>query len=455
MKIFGRNYTFLTVAVLIFSLLTVANTNAQRRRVVAAGYDDAMQLDSEKRTEIIDSVSAAINRIYVFPDVADEMTAYVKKQNKNKAYENFDSPLHFTERLTEDLRSVCRDRHLGVRFFTDEEIAQMTDVDTARSLERQVTGARHNNYGFKKIERLDGNVGYLEFTGFSGLPGAGETAIAAMNFLAYTDALIIDLRRNGGGSPAMVQLLSSYLFNESVHLNSFYIRQEDTIRQFWTQSFVEGPKLSNIPVFVLTSDYTFSAAEEFTYNLKNLERATIIGETTGGGAHPVESVIFANLNIGMHVPFGRAINPVTGTNWEGTGIEPHIKVPADSALDVAYLEALKTVSEATADEGRKFELEWTIRGLEARLNPVSLTENVLRKYTGQYGPRKIWLEEGRLLYQRENGPIFHMFPMGENLFGMKELSSFRIKFVPEENGDVNELIGLYDIGHQDGNVRNE
>jgi C-terminal processing protease CtpA/Prc len=192
---------------------------------------------------------------------------------------------------------------------------------------------------------LPGNIGYLKLNGFVDAQIAGPTAVAAMNFLANADALIVDLRDNGGGSPSMIQLLSSYFFEERVHLNSFYIRRTDEWEEFWTHDQVQGPRMTEMPIFVLTSGRTFSAAEEFTYNLKNLERATIVGETTRGGAHPVtgSTIPFDGFTIGMTIPYGRAVNPVTGTNWEGTGIDAHIEVPADDALDAAVREASRSI----------------------------------------------------------------------------------------------------------------
>ncbi len=434
-------------------LAAAVNDVMAQARVMVAGGEELPVLDDAARTTIIDSVSATINEVYVFPEVAKKMTDLIKKQNKNKAYAELTSPIEFTDRLTEDLRSVCHDKHLGVQYVTDEMIARFTNEDEEQNREREIAEAQYDNYNFRKIERLSGNIGYLKFNGFSATEGAGRTAIAAMNFLAYVDALIVDLRDNGGGSPAMIQTLSSYLFDDPVHLNSFYLRKEDSIKQFWTQPFVDGPRLSNTPVYILTSNYTFSGAEEFTYNLKNLKRATIIGETTGGGAHPVQSLLHDSLNVVVRVPFGRAINPITGTNWEGTGVEPDIKTTADSAYDVAYLEALKKVQETTADENKRAELGWYIAGLNARRNPVMLTETELSKYAGEYGPRKVWLENGVLLYQREDRPIYRMYVMGENLFGIEELEYFRIQFVPDENGEYNELIGLYSGGQRDGNKR--
>src|SRR5262249_36093703 len=188
---------------------------------------------------------------------------------------------------------------------------------------------RTSNCGFEKIERLPGNVGYLEFRQFAPPGICADTASAAMNFLANADAVIIDLRRNGGGDPAMVALISSYLFDaEPVHLNDLYFRPDNSTRQWWTLPYVPGKRLgSKKDVFVLTSKRTFSAAEEFTYNLKSLNRATIVGETTGGGAHPGGSRRI-NDHFAIWVPSGRAINPITKTNWEGTGVTPDIDVPA-------------------------------------------------------------------------------------------------------------------------------
>ena len=258
--------------------------------------------------------------------------------------------------------------------------------------------------------------------------------MAAMNFLSNSDAIIIDLRRNGGGEPSMIQLISSYFFEEPVHLNSFYIRDEDKMKQFWSHAHVEGPRMTDTPLYVLTSSNTFSAAEEFTYNMKNLERATIVGQTTGGGAHPVRFLRFDDLKVSMSLPFGRAINPITGTNWEGTGVVPDLEVPAEQALDRGHLEALRLLVEKAADEERQRELQWAIDTIEAMMNPVEVTQDVMQTYAGVYGPRRITYDDGQLYYQRENNARMKMIPISADTFMFDDLEFFRLEVETDPAG---------------------
>lgn len=414
-------------------------------------------IDSKTQAAIIDSVSKALNEVYVFPEVAKKMEDLVRKNYKDGKYNKITNLVEFTNLLTSDLQSVSKDKHLRIRPLPPRDPNAPAKPSPEEEKKERLAQLRKDNFGFKKVELLPGNIGYIDFRYFAdaGFGEAGATAIAAMNFLAYADAIIFDLRQNGGGSPSMIQLISSYLFEEPVHLNSFYIRKTNETQQFWTQGHVQGAKKIDVPIFVLTSSYTFSGAEEFTYNLKNMKRGTIIGETTGGGAHPVEGRAFENLGVAMSLPFGRAVNPITKTNWEGTGIEPHIKVPADQALMVARIEATKALMEKAKDEVTKKRLAWALKGLEVEKNPVTLDEKSMAAYVGIYGPRKIWLENGTLLYQREGRPKYMMIPMGEDTFMLEGLDYFRIKFNKDSSGKVVELVGMYDNGETDSNKRSE
>jgi C-terminal processing protease CtpA/Prc len=290
----------------------------------------AAQAQDFDKQQVVNRLAEIMNSNYVFPEKGREMNELIKRKIKSGAYDAITSPNAFASALERDLRFVQNDRHIRVR-YSPERVAAM---QAPRQPEEE--GGEPKNYGFEEVLVLEGNIGYLDLRGFAGIGRAEETARKAMDVLIQTDAIIFDLRQNGGGSPSMIRFISSYLFgDEPVHLNTFYWRPDDRYEESWTMPNEVSAHKPNIPVFVLTSDYTFSAAEEFTYNLKNLKRATIIGETTGGGAHPGGPMVI-NQGFIVNVPQGRAINPITKTNWEGVGIEPNVKVSSEKALEVAY-----------------------------------------------------------------------------------------------------------------------
>lgn len=313
-----------------------------------------VKIDAAMRASVIENIGRELNDAYVFAETAKKMEADLNQRLGNKEYDSIDSAQAFAVKLTTDLQAVSRDKHIRVRFSAEkiparQERQEPSDEEKALDLWYN----KRNNFGFEKIERLPGNIGYLNLLSFNGHIASGETLAAAMNFLSNTDALIIDLRQNGGGSPQMVALISSYLFGDKpVHLNSLYWRKGNTTDEFWTKTSVPGKKFVNKDVYILTAKWTFSAAEEFSYNLKNLKRAMIVGETTGGGAHPGGTVRVGD-HFRMVVPEGRAINPISKTNWEGTGVEPDIKVPKEQALKVAYLSALTKSLETIKEENVK------------------------------------------------------------------------------------------------------
>jgi hypothetical protein len=302
-------------------------------RALPPGVTDAsFVIDAAARQRAIDGAAKMLDEFYVYPDMAKKMGEAIRAKQKAGEYDSITNGDAFAEKLTADLREVSHDKHLGVNFspgvLPSGPPPGGPNMDAMR---RQLERA---NCGFEKAERLPPNIGYLKFNMFANPEICGATASAAMNFLGNVDALIIDLRENGGGDPKMVAYISSYLFDERTHLNDLYNRKEDKTEEFWTKTDVPGKKLAGKPVFLLTSKRTFSGAEEFAYNLKNLKRATIVGETTGGGAHPVSGHrIDDHFMIG--VPFARAINPISKTNWEGTGVEPDVKVSAADSLETA------------------------------------------------------------------------------------------------------------------------
>ena len=290
-------------------------------------------IDASTRTRVIEGAIAALNEYYVFPDTAKKMEDEVLARQWRGEYDSVTDGDIFANVLTKHFQEVSHDIHLRVDFspFRWPDGPPEADPDAIAQYRKQM---ERTNCEFKKVEHLSGNIGYLKFDEFADPEVCGPTAIAAMNFLANVDAIIIDLRENRGGDPKMIALLSTYLFSKQTHLNDLWERKTDTTQQYWTLPYVPGKRLDDKPVYVLTSKHTFSGAEEFSYNLKNLKRATIVGETTGGGAHPVSGHrIDDRFMIG--VPFARAINPISKTNWEGVGVEPDVNVPSTEALSTA------------------------------------------------------------------------------------------------------------------------
>jgi len=414
----------------------------------------AQVITQAEKVTVIDTLALKLDNNYVFPDIAAEMSALLKTNLAKGDYYELNDAREFAMKLTEDIRIPNGDRHLRVG-FDPEGIARRKKQDEQNdgSLDAYFAALdRADNYGFKELKIMPGNVGYLLFTSFQESEDAFRTAVSVMNFFSNTDALIIDLRENGGGSPIMIQLLSSYLLDGyETHLNSFFSRPADETRQFWTLPYVPGKKITDIPVYILTSQQTFSAAEEFTYNLKNLKRATIVGETTGGGAHPTTTMLI-NDNFVVSIPIARAVNPITKTNWEGTGIEPDIKVTSEKAMEAAYADALAKVAENAEIPEIKKRVEWVRDNTAAMANPFVIDSKTMKAYTGKYGPRNISSRNGELFYQREDRPEYKMTAMSEDTFMFEKIDYFRLRIIKEGNKII-AVEGIYDDGRTDRNER--
>lgn len=294
-----------------------------------------VDIDAATRTRVIDAIAAKLDEYYVYPDVAKKMTQAARDHAKNGDYDKLATGPEFAEKLTEDLQAVSHDKHLHVMFQpkvppdrADDDKPSPEDVARMTQQMEQV------KCGFDKAEKLDGNIGYIKFDMFGPVDICGPKATEAFAAIDGVDAIIFDLRQNHGGEPDMVAFVASYLFGKKTHINDIYERKKNKTNQYWTKPDVPGKKFPRQQVYVLTSSNTFSGAEEFCYDLQNTKRATIVGEVTGGGAHPVMGRRLDD-HFAIGVPFARAISPVTHTDWEGKGIQPDVKVPADQALDTA------------------------------------------------------------------------------------------------------------------------
>lgn len=338
-------------------------------------------IDAAMRAATVESLATAIDANYVFPDVGKATARGLRERLRKGRYDKITSAMAFEDSLRADLRTLAHDLHLRVHYSNrplpqedaNAERGTHDNIAAAAERERVATQSRRLNHGFERVERLPGNIGYIELRAFDGSPEAGAVAQAAMTFLARTDAILFDLRRNGGGDPNMIALLLSYLYgsDDRVHINDFYERQGNRTIEYWTSTAVPGPRLPDVPVYVLTSRRTGSAAEEFAYDIKALKRGTLVGEVTAGGANP-GGLFRLNDHFAAFIATGRAINPVTKTNWEGVGVEPDMRVPADDALKAAQVDVLTKLAAKDADPELKGMRERALAQLRAA-GPVSAT----------------------------------------------------------------------------------
>jgi hypothetical protein len=402
-----------------------------------------------EQDKVVTAICTLLESNYVVPEIGKRVSEQLLASHERGEYSGLGSAKEFATRLDADLIEWSKDKHLGVVYDPDwvRLINEEKDED-AYLTEEMVDEERSRNYGFKRVEILDGNVGYVDLRIFFHPKYAGATAVAAMNFLSDCDAMIIDLRNNGGGWGNMVSFLCSYFLDneEVVHLNSVYSRLEDRYFQSWTAPYVPGRIMVDIPLYVLTSRSTFSAAEEFCYNLKYLDRAVIVGERTRGGAHPISSRVLDDSLI-LILPECMSVHPVTKSNWEGVGVEPDIEVAAPEAFNTAYLSALEKLRNSAQFEEKRAICQWYIDEFKARANPMIVGAAVLESYVGKYGSLNITLQNGVLLYQRGDRAKYRMIPMSETLFLVDEQSDVRIRF-KKVNGRISGLTRVYIDGNQ-------
>lgn len=355
-----------SVLIVLCAVSSILPVNAQQPQNLPDG-----PIDGVTRSAVINRLIVELNDGYIFPETAKKMEADLRNRLKNGDYDQSSMSRAFADKLTTDLQTISHDKHLRVR-FSMKTIPERKDKDEPSDQEKADFELynRTVNYGFEKIERMQGNIGYIDLRGFNDPKEGTDTVAAAMTFVSNTDSLIFDLRQNGGGDPEMVALICSYLFGDkAVHLNDLYWRKDNKTDEFWTKPIVAGKKYGDKDVYILTSNRTFSGAEEFTNNLKTLKRATVIGEITGGGANPGYSVRLSD-HFSAFVPVGRAVNPITKTNWEGIGVEPDIKVPKEQALKTAYLMALTKELAATKDEDRRVALKGLVDQTQKELDEM-------------------------------------------------------------------------------------
>lgn len=314
-----------------------------------------LRISLKEKAQIIDTIIKAVKNSYVFPEISLKIDTEISKHQKKGDYNKIISSKEFADTISNQLVLISNDKHLHILFSYDT-VQQKTDEEPPLP-DFIKTFAIENNYGFNKIDILDGNIGYMNILGFFPFEEAINKAIASFDYLSNTQALIIDLRENTGGVGSLANFVLSYFFDQRpVNLLDVTFRKDNRVEQSWTSFYIPGKRYTGKPVYVLTSSGTFSAGEAFAYILQSYKKATIIGEQTGGGAN-VGGLIRLNDHFVMNLPVGRPVSPMTKSNWEGVGVKPDIAISKEKALTTAHGTALAKLLETCKDEKAKAQLK--------------------------------------------------------------------------------------------------
>jgi hypothetical protein len=356
-------------------------------------------LDAARRRDVVDTIMAQVERIYVDADTGRMIAGKVRERLRAGAYDSVADPSRLAQLLTADLRSVNHDLHLNVTY----------SAGNPGGGGRAGGGAlgflgKSNHFALGRVDVLPGNIGYMEINGFSVDQAARDVVVGALKYLQTTDAMIIDLRRNRGGDANLVNFLISH-FTGPDTLASLTVKMRSGNRSFtrYTMASVPGPRRPDVPLYVLTSRATGSAGEDCAFVLKNLKRATIIGDRTAGAGHNV-SIVPSGHGFQTGISFSRVSDPRTGQEWEQVGVQPDVKVDVNTALDVGQSMALKAI--AAKDETQRPLIDLLLESVDARVHPHTVPAARLAAYAGEYeGNRRLSVHDGHLMYEAPIGAM--------------------------------------------------
>jgi tetratricopeptide (TPR) repeat protein len=339
---------------IVFGMIFVARFQAHS---FASAQQPGSLTDPAYKSGVLQKIAALVESKYVLADKAKGFADEFKAKGAAGAYDSFTEAKEFAEKVTADLIAITHDKHLNFRVMVPSDVGEKA----AGSLHHPVRYFRlrvKENAGFHKLEWIEPRIGYIDLRRFYSFDQAKDMAVAAMKFLANAQAIIIDVRENGGGSG---DYLSSYFLPYPTQLSGSYSRQTGSLAEIWTRRDIGVQPRLDVPLFILTGPNSFSASESFAYDMQSRKRAILIGEPTKGGAHSVD-VFAIDDRFEFYISTERSISPVTGGNWEGAGVIPDIRVPAAAALDAAVVEA-KIAAEAYA-RGKDAGLKKTVEEMQ-------------------------------------------------------------------------------------------
>ncbi len=382
---------------------------------------------------LIDSININLENNYIFPDKALMIATHLRSQAKKGAYNSFSTdPQKLASQVQADIYSIHRDPHMVVGYNPGWQGHKKGYTGPSEEEARWFAKfVKDNNFMFKKVELLPGNIGYLPFNIFvEHVKDAKPIIASALGFLANSSAIIIDLRENTGGEPEMVSQLESYFFKEKILLNVIINRSnKDTAFYYADPAKTDGLTLS-MPMYILTSKKTFSGGEDFSYGMQQAKRATIVGEVTGGGAHPTNPFSVGQGFL-VQIPFARSSNPVTKTDWEGTGVIPDVNVDASKALIKAQELIFRERQAMAKTEEEKQKMEYLINALYVNQDLGTLPVDQFDKFVGTYGPLVIY-REGNKLFCNISDNISELAHISKNLFVLD--GNAQIDFIKNSKG---------------------
>ena len=388
------------------------------------------KISDKDRDVTIRTIALYVSDLYYDEAQANEISQSVLDAFANGEFDSIDSAEALADALTS--RLVTRDRHFSVKFIGRQAVEAIMSGASASDNNRTTdpqAALRRINFGFPSVAILPGNVGYIEANRFYPVAESRDAITAALDFIANTDAIIFDVRQNNGGPPGTVQFLISHLLSaeEPTLINTFISRDSEEAAQMWTLPSHPSGNRPTTPVVVLTSGRTGSAAEAFAYHLQAMQRATLIGETTGGAGNPGGEYL-TDEGFSIFISTESTRNPITQSNWEGVGVVPDIPVSSEDALDSARQYLYGELLKAASDPSQRLSLEWASEMLANDLSPTLLSEEALRRYVGDFGSRGTYLDDSSFMLSREGANPSRLRPLGNDRFSFMDDDRYRIVF---------------------------
>ena len=441
----SRNRLIIPGVALAFAPLLAG---AQSPQAVPAPPDP---LTAAVRRAVVDTVAVSLERFFAVADTGRLIAEHLRRRLASGAYDKLVNPALFAEAISADMKAINGDKHLALGFRTPGPAlppgtTRLPPLPVSAPAPgggnvppQMLLNAQRQNFSLGRLEVLPGNVGYLEIRGFSGLPQAREHLVNALRYVQHTDALIIDVRDHIGGSADLSNFLISH-FTGADTLPALHVIVRGADQQFtrYTMRDVPGPRRPDVPVYILTSRGTVSAGEDFAFVMKNLGRATIVGEPTAGAGRNNPAFDVGH-GFQASISISRVTDPKTGAEWEGTGVIPHVAVPPRGALEAAQVRALRALADKESNPAVRAQQLGALEVAEAALKPRVVPAAKLRAYEGIYGgERTITVEQGKLVYRRLPDRLGQqMVPLTDSTFAVGALrftferagTSFRLRQV--------------------------